>query len=185
MVDHLAPACARVLKQSGEVGPQQGIHRKANGDQGQRPAHAAARGFQQGQKQHSAKHHVHSIWVANAKGQPVKHIRDVEHAQGAAEGQQPIDQRNAAGVQHVVRGRALCVPLAACKHQKDQAKYKGQVHAPVRRLTQQAKARRVVVKAAQRNQQPLDDLQCWGHHGPKAHLRVKFFFQLLELFVVR
>jgi hypothetical protein len=185
MVDELRPACARVLEQAGKVGTKERVGGEAQGNQRQRPAHAAPRGFQQGDKQHGAAHHVPRVGVAHTKGQFFEGVRDVEHGEGHADAQHPVVQRNTARRGQAVANRAVLRGLAARKHQKDQAQHERQVHAAMRGLSQQAEAGCVEVKAAQRDQQPLDDEGRRRHRGAKAHLGVEFFFQGQQLLVIR
>ena len=56
--------------------------------------------------------------------------------------------------------------------------------AAMRRLTQQAEARGVIVEARQRDQQPLDDRRRRRHHRTETHLGVELLLELLDLFVV-
>ena len=96
VVDHLAPAGACVLEQTGKVRTGQRVSREAQRNQGQGPAHGAASGFEQGDEQDRAHDHIQRVRVTHAEGQVIKHIGDVHDADRTGQAQQPVNQRHAA-----------------------------------------------------------------------------------------
>ena len=184
MVDHLPPAGAGVLQKTRKHRARQCVGREGQRNDGQGPAHRTARGLKQGDEKNRSENHIRQAGIADPESQIVKHIRDVEHAGHAAKTQQPVHQWHATGRQPAVAGDEFAAAVGRRKDQEYQAQHKGQMHAAVRDFLQQAEACGVVMKARQRDQQPLDD-DCGGWHcGPKTHLGVELLFKLLQAFVI-
>ena len=174
-----------MLEQARKGRPEQRIRHEHDGDDRQRPAHAAPRGLQQRHDQHRAHHHVQRQRVAHPEHQVVKDPRDVQHRRCHGHRQRPVKPGHAAGVPQARRLRLAQQCLAVRKHQEDQAQHEGQVHATVGDLLQQPEAGRVEVEQRQRDQQPAHQRGGPQPQGPEAHLRVELLLQFLELLVVR
>jgi hypothetical protein len=87
--------------------------------------------------------------VADAEGQVLEDVGDVQHRRGDGQRQQPVEPGHAAGrVQRCWAG-LLQQRVAVREDQEDQPQHEGQVHAAVRDFLQQPEARRVVVEQRQ------------------------------------
>ena len=180
VVDELRPAGARMLEQARKDRPGERVGDEDQGDDRQRPTHAAASGFKHQDDQDGPHDHIEQQRIADPEREVVEHIGDVQHRDRDRGPEQPIEQRHAARAQPGAAARLRIAALAGREHQEDQAEHESQVHAAVRGFAQQPEAGRVVMEERERDQQHLHDHRGRRHGRSKTHLGIELLLEFLQ-----
>ncbi len=170
-----------MLEQAREPRAPKRIGDEDHSDHRQRPAERAARRFEQRDQQDRSHHDIDRERVADAEGEVLEDVRDVEHRRGHRQRKHPVEPGHAAGPPPARFGRMLEQRLAVREHQEHEAQHEGQVHAAVRDLLQQSEARGVVVEDRQQDQEAADQRRRRRRQRPEAHLGVELALQFIEL----
>jgi hypothetical protein len=163
----LAPAC---LQQTREGRAGQRVEHEADGDQRQRPAHRAPRGFEQRDDEDRAHHHVERAAGCRRGRSGPRRCRGCRAPKPRWPAPAPSRTRARCRGACKLCGPAAPAALAVREDQEDQPQHEGQVHAAVRDFLQQPEARRVVVE--HRQQRAAARPPAWRRVPPAAEKRI-------------